>query len=109
MEVFHDGKWGTICDNSWDFNDAKVACRQLGYKDGVPLQRRNVPGGTGQIWLDNVACAGSEISLESCSHSGWGNKNCRHSSDAGVKCFSTGTVKIILKIMFLKTESQPEL
>ena len=96
MEIFHSGKWGTICDDNWDNNDATVVCRQLGYNYSIRvLGRSQVPRGTGQIWLDKVDCLGSELSLDSCSHSGWGNRNCGHSKDAGVVCSFTGTIKII--------------
>ena len=93
LEVFYNGKWGTICNGSWDFNDAKVACRQLGYTYAVrALHGSDVPDGTGQIWLDDVKCTGSEQNLASCSHNGFGNENCAHGKYAGVECSSIGNI-----------------
>ncbi|XP_046846185.1 scavenger receptor cysteine-rich type 1 protein M130-like isoform X2 [Xenia sp. Carnegie-2017] len=87
VEIFYDGKWGTVCDDYWDLNDAIVACRQLGYQyASKALKGNDVPNGNGTIWLDDVDCTGKEMYLSSCSHGKWGIHNCKHSEDAGVEC-----------------------
>ena len=89
MEIFSNGKWGTVCDDYWDINDARVVCRQLGFPDAISAPgSAHFGAGSGQIWLDNVRCSGSESSIENCSHGGWGVEDCGHSEDASVICTS---------------------
>lgn len=54
VEIYYDGAWGTVCDDSWDDQDAKVVCRQLGYSGGQALFNDDVPDGTGTIHMDEV-------------------------------------------------------
>ncbi|XP_075010554.1 neurotrypsin-like isoform X2 [Calonectris borealis] len=97
VEVYHDGKWGTICDDQWDDRDAEVVCRQLGLS-GNPkaLSWAHYGQGSGPILLDEVECSGNELSLDQCKKSDWGQQNCDHIEDAGVSCdpFTEGTVRL---------------
>ena len=89
--MFYNGTWGTVCDDSWDLTDAGVVCRELGFPgaNSAP-QSAHFGQGSGQIWLDNVNCAGDEASIRNCQHSGWGTHNCVHGEDASVICNTTG-------------------
>ena len=103
-----NNQWGTICDDHWDNNDAKVVCRMLNYYHFskyiysiyyvIVILLLYISGatatsvayfgrGSGSILLDDVQCTGNETSIFSCSHNSIGSHNCDHSNDAGVVCF----------------------
>ena len=82
-----NARWGTVCDDAWDFLDARVVCRQLGYPDAVAaLTSAHYGEGTVPILLSNVSCAGHESNLIMCRHNGIGIHFCRHTNDAAVEC-----------------------
>ena len=86
VELLWDGQWGTVCDDNWDNKDAEVVCRQLGFSGGIALTDEDFGAGSGQIWLDEVECQGTETTLADCRHPPAGVNDCSHSEDAGVLC-----------------------
>ncbi|KAK5853477.1 hypothetical protein PBY51_014624 [Eleginops maclovinus] len=98
VEVYRDGRWGTICDDRWDDIDAEVVCRQLGL-GGVAKAwtLAHFGQGAGPIFLDGVECSGNELSLEECPHNLWEQHNCDHIKDAGVSCnpHTDGAVRLV--------------
>ena len=88
LEVYYNNEWGTVCDNSWGSSDATVACRQMGFV-GVNDSKTSRFGSGAyiqRIWLNDVACSGSELQLIDCSHAGIGNEDCDHRKDVGIVC-----------------------
>ena len=76
-----------MCDDGFSTIDADVVCRELGYPGADNAYCCATYGeGTGAIWLDDVACSGSESSLYDCPHNGVGVHNCVHGEDVGVMC-----------------------
>ncbi|XP_036336616.1 uncharacterized protein LOC118746806 isoform X7 [Rhagoletis pomonella] len=86
LEVRYRGEWGTVCDDDFGLKEAQVICNSMGFY-GLPTIAKNVYGpGSGPIWLDQVSCFGNETSLEQCNHWTWGEHNCNHTEDVGLKC-----------------------
>ena len=99
VEVYHNGEWGTVCDDGWDLNDAQVVCRELGLGPALAARHNAFYGqGDGHIWLDNFNCIGNEWSIRMCSHRGWGVNNCNHSKDASIQCGVSGNVYVCTKV-----------
>ncbi|KAM6184279.1 scavenger receptor cysteine-rich domain-containing group B protein-like [Sarcoramphus papa] len=96
VEVFHNGKWGTVCDDSWSLTDAEVVCREVGCGQALSALFRAAFGqGSGPIWLDEVTCAGTEAALSLCQARSWGRHNCNHGEDAGVECTEPTQVRLV--------------
>lgn len=91
VEIYVDGEWGTVCDDLWSKQNAKVVCRQLGFQHALKAARNSEFGeGRGlPILLDDVQCNGTESNLLDCTHAGVGKHNCAHYEDAGVICGNT--------------------
>ena len=73
VKVYHNGQWGTVCDDHWDINDTNVVCRQLRFSDSVLVTFNQMccakyGEGSNPIWLDDVKCSGGEASLFDCYH-----------------------------------------
>ncbi|XP_066566452.1 deleted in malignant brain tumors 1 protein-like [Amia ocellicauda] len=96
VEVFHNGLWGTVCDDLWDMADAHVVCQELGCGPAVSAPSQAAFGrGTGVIMLDDVVCTGHETSLLNCSSRAPGDHNCDHSEDASVTCSNGTRVRLV--------------
>ncbi|XP_034406435.1 scavenger receptor cysteine-rich domain-containing group B protein [Cyclopterus lumpus] len=93
VEVYYQGAWGTVCDDDWALNNARVVCQQIDCGSAVYAHSNSFFGyGTGRILLDNVNCQGTEQELSKCKSLDWGKHNCGHHEDAGVTCTGSTTV-----------------
>ena len=92
LEVQISGVWGTVCDDLWNYDDADVACRQLGFSGAsIPDISPSIPGTGLPILLDDVNCDGSEAFIWDCPNKGIGEHNCVHNEDVHLLCIPNST------------------
>ena len=105
-----ENAWGTVCTHSWGRMDAAVVCQQLGYStqgayqaqvckfqqhfhhilfvfilDAVAFGNTQFGAGVGPVYLDNVACSGSESNVLDCPRRSYVSCYSRNGG-AGVRC-----------------------
>lgn len=112
VEFYYSGSWGTVCDDAFGLEEGKVICQQLfGTSVNNTFAGAYYGQGSGPIYLDDLACSGSESALGNCqmtqytttwSWSSWSyvptptnvtidgssidNSDCSHYEDASVQC-----------------------
>ncbi|KAM9688257.1 CD5 antigen-like isoform 1-T1 [Trichechus inunguis] len=88
VEVKHQDQWGTVCKAGWNLQAAKVVCRQLGCGRAILTRGHcdDATQGQGPIWLSQVSCSGTEMTIQDCSFRNWGENNCTHDEDTWVQC-----------------------
>lgn len=94
VEVKHLDVWGTICPNGFDDQDAKVICRELGYRDGFSYYQHEFTTGERKTlpWLSNLNCSGAEGYLARCGNIRWGDvRNCSKDTKAAVYCMENAS------------------
>ena len=89
VEILYGDIWGSVCNSDWDFSDAEVVCKQLGYYytvAAVTTDKIFDCGLSGPVWLADIHCSGNENALKDCEMCPVGTKDCPHANDAGVIC-----------------------
>ncbi|RDD45646.1 Deleted in malignant brain tumors 1 protein [Trichoplax sp. H2] len=90
LEVSYNGTSGGVCDQGFTEDEAKVACRQMGFLN-VRSYWCCSRFGNARILLSNVTCKGFETSLYQCKHSLW-NSSSTCSSQNSISLSCTGNL-----------------
>lgn len=61
VEVYHDRRWGTVCDDGWDKKDGDVVCRMLGFRGAEEVSRTARFGQGKVLWRKRTQAAGPRI------------------------------------------------
>ena len=98
VEILNNEKWGLVCANGWDTDDAVVVCQEAKLGSvGTAIQYAY--NQTETLWLSGMDCMGNESQLSFCPHNGIGVvEDCAFV--AGVECFG---MIIIYSMIYVHT------
>ncbi|XP_059897442.1 deleted in malignant brain tumors 1 protein-like isoform X3 [Gadus macrocephalus] len=87
VELYQNGQWGSVCDETWDMNDAAVVCMylQCGRAQKIPNSGFFGRGSTNML-IGEISCTGREHSPDECRQQNIGSSTCNSTSVAGLLC-----------------------
>lgn len=88
IEMHHQGFWLPVCAYGWSGYEARVACKQMGYRDGREFESpaEGVSVNT-TVWITGVGCNGQERSLDACKVGSYAAGECpAGGKPAAVRC-----------------------
>ncbi|KAG2429330.1 hypothetical protein HXX76_011097 [Chlamydomonas incerta] len=69
LQVLRNSCWGLVSQDGFGWRDARVACRQLGFKSGRAVGGVSYdPGLDLKYWMRDVQCLGNETRLVDCEY-----------------------------------------
>ena len=100
LQVFYNGQWGYVCDDSWGDAEGIVVCRQLGYAPNLRGISTStfypISSDVSVVWKDSIDCVGNESQLNECQGANWVVSQCGLKEVAGVQCYADGKLVIVL-------------
>ncbi|XP_062433648.1 scavenger receptor cysteine-rich type 1 protein M130-like [Rhea pennata] len=87
VEVYIQGAWSRVCEDTWDLWDATVVCRQLGCGRALAAPGSARYGqGSGPVWLGAGGCSGAEETLWDCPAPAPEQDGCKQGAGAAAVC-----------------------
>lgn len=104
VEIFFNGEWGTVCDDTFGKEEGQVICNQLGYPGDVQVYGNAEFGkGRGPI-MDEINCFyPSGRDWMNCQIGEWDTTVCTHSEDVGLICLDACEYHSVLAAFYKTT------
>lgn len=115
LQVYLNGKWGTVCDYGWNVINAALVCHQLGFAlnpSDWQLQRSELPnaGTSEDVLLSHVQCTEHDIDVTKCRAERATNKeflnSCTHAHDVGIRCYESAWAGVRFGVLAESTDLQ---